>query len=71
MPARGAQLVEILARAIHHANVQGVVHRDLKPANVLLSGGGTPKITDFGLARQGALRKLAAAISLALPATWR
>lgn len=34
-------------QALHRA---GIVHRDLKPENVLLDDG-TPKITDFGLAR--------------------
>jgi WD40 repeat protein len=51
-PARhAAQTVGLLARAIDLAHRQGIVHRDLKPGNVLLTVDGTPKLTDFGLAK--------------------
>ena len=59
-----AQIVEVLAEAVHHAHLRGVVHRDLKPANILIEIQNQEaaqqqketvatqlRITDFGLAK--------------------
>jgi DNA-binding NarL/FixJ family response regulator len=54
------ELADALARA-HHLEI---LHRDIKPANILLAEDGTPRLTDFGLARLGNYPAITAAGSV-------
>lgn len=45
-----ARIIRDVARAAAHLHSEGIVHRDIKPSNILLDDG-TPRVTDFGLAR--------------------
>ena len=48
---RALDILEGTARALGYAHTAGVVHRDVKPGNILVTKDGTPKLTDFGIAR--------------------
>ena len=41
-----------VADAVHYAHRKGIIHRDIKPHNVLIDLRDSPRVTDFGLAKQ-------------------
>ena len=46
-----AKILAPVAHALYHAHMNGIVHRDVKPANVLMTAGGQPMLSDFGIAK--------------------
>jgi serine/threonine-protein kinase len=82
VPPEPVTFARELLDALAHIHEAGILHRDVKPANVLLGPDGSPRLTDFGIARSddqtgltltgqvmGTLRYIAPEVAAGEPAT--
>jgi serine/threonine protein kinase len=70
---RVCEIGQQVAEALAYAHKHGVIHRDIKPANILMTseekyGVERPKITDFGVAKLGAVQLTSTGQILGSPA---
>lgn len=45
-------MMETIAGCLDFVHRREIIHRDVKPSNILFHADGTPKLTDFGIAKQ-------------------
>ena len=48
---RAVNIAAQILAGLEYAHRSGLIHRDIKPQNILLTGDGTIKVTDFGIAK--------------------
>jgi serine/threonine protein kinase len=49
-PSTAAKLTQQIAMGLEHAQQKGLIHRDVNPYNIMVTGDGTAKLADLGLA---------------------